>query len=37
MSKVQLGLAIVVLGVLLYVGGLVYYEMITTLEEHPEI
>jgi len=37
MNKVQLGLGIVVLGVLLYIGGLVYMEVVTTLEEHPEI
>ena len=37
MNKVELGLLIVIVGILLYVGGLVYYEMVMELEEHPEI
>jgi len=37
MNKVEVGLAIAVVGVLFLVGGIVYHEMAVTLEEHPEI
>ena len=37
MNKVEVGLLIVTICIIAYVGGLVYYEMATELEEHPEI
>ena len=37
MNKVEVGLAIAVVGILLYVGGLIYYEMVIELENNPDI
>ena len=37
MNKFEVGLAVAVVGVLLFVGGLVYFEMATTLENNPDI
>jgi len=37
MNKVEIGLAIGVLCVLLYVGGLIYYDIIVELENNPDI
>jgi hypothetical protein len=37
MNKVEVGLLIAVVGVLLYIGGVVYFEMVTTLEQNPDI
>ena len=37
MNKFEVGLAVAVVGVLLFVGDLVYFEMATTLENNPDI
>lgn len=37
MNKVNIIMTFVIIGILLYIGGLVYYEMAIELEEHPEI
>jgi len=37
MNKIQVVLAIAVVGIILCVGIMIYYEMVTTLEDHPEI
>jgi hypothetical protein len=37
MNKVELGLLIAVIGVLLYIGCLVYFEMATVVENNPDI
>ena len=37
MNKVEVGLTIAVVGILFYVGALVYYEMAVELEANPDI
>ena len=37
MNKVEVGLLIAVVGALLFVGVSVYYEMVTTLENNPDV
>ena len=37
MNKVQIGLAICTIGILLYIGGMLYYEMVVELENNPDI
>jgi len=37
MNKVQIVLAIATIGIMLYIGGLVYYELVIELENNPDI
>lgn len=37
MNKVEIGLLLVFVTVILYIGCLCYYEIVVTLENHPEI
>ena len=37
MNKVEIGLVISTISILFVVGGIVYYEMTSELEKHPEI
>ena len=37
MNKIEVSLVIVLIGILLYIGGVVYYEMTTEIENNPEI
>ena len=37
MNKVSIGLAIAIVGIVLYVGGLIYWEMVNELDNNPDI
>ena len=37
MNKAEIGLVVILMGVLLYVSVSIYYDMVVELEEHPEI